>query len=283
MRYFGFPTQSFAQSLSRHAEAASSQVAAGVRAKSAPAIGEVERRTHAESESESHFESASRTFKNPNHCHAVTFLFYKINKLQQIKFELVAIERRVNDPTAPTEADRLIGPETAGMVAVRPQAVLATDKNRLEIERIARESTIERQRAAVGLAGGEAVGGLKFMAATIDFRRGPIGPELRKAAIQEVDKDLGKANLIDIKTGKPTKEIIAELSWERDELIPTPGLLVKSCMDDCNICEPALIKERELDIERKNLENELLKRQIELLEKSQEYRCCPKSSEEENE
>jgi hypothetical protein len=253
MRYFGFPTQSFAQSLSRHAEAASSQVAAGVRAKSATAIGEVERRTHAESESESHFESASRTFKNPNHCHAVTFLFYKINKLQQIKFELVAIERRVNDPTAPTEADRLIGPETAGMVAVRPQAVLATDKNRLEIERIARESTIERQRAAVGLA------------------------------VQEVDKDLGKANLIDIKTGKPTKEIIAELSWERDELIPTPGLLVKSCMDDCNICEPALIKERELDIERKNLENELLKRQIELLEKSQEYRCCPKSSEEENE
>ncbi len=279
--YDATSTQSFAQSLSRHSEAASSQVAAGVRAKSSTAIGEVERRTHAESESESHFESASRIFKNPNHCHAVTFLFYKINKLQKIRFKLVAIERRVNDPTTPTEADRLIVPDTAGMVAVRPQAVLATNKNRLEVERVARESTIERQRAAAGFARGEAVGGLRFAAAPIDFRRGPIGPDLRKAALAEVDKDLDKADLIDIKTGKPTEEIIAELSWEREELLPTPGLLVKGCLDECNICEPSLIKEREIDIERKHQENELLKRQIELLEKSQEYRCCPNSYEEE--
>jgi hypothetical protein len=33
--------------------------------------------------------------------------------------------------------------------------------------------------------------------------------------------------------------------------------------------------------ERKKLENELLKKQIDLLEKSQEYRCCPVNSEEE--
>jgi len=278
--YDATSTQSFAQSLSRHAEASSSQMAAGVRAKSATAVGEVERRTHAEGESESHFESASRIFKNPNHCHAVTFLFYNISKLQKIRFKLVAIERRVNDPTTPTEADRLIVPDTAGMVAVRPQAVLATNKDRLEVERIARESAIERQRSVSGFTGVAAVAGLKFAETPIDFRSGPIGPELRKAAITKVDKDLAKADLIDIKTGKPTKEIIAELSWEREELLPTPGLLVKGCLDECNICEPLLIRERELDIERKAQENELLKRQIELLEKSQEYRCCPKGYEE---
>lgn len=281
--YDATSTQSFAQSLSRHAEATSSQVAAGVRAKSTTAIGEVERRTHAEGESESHFESASRVFKNPNHCHALTFLFYKINKLQRIRFKLVAIERRVNDLTTPTEADRLIIPDTAGMVAVRPQAVLATNKNRLEVERIARESTIERQRAAASIAKGETVAGLRFAAAPMEFRGRPISPELRKDALAKVDKDLAKANLIEIKTGNPTKEIIAELSWEREELLPTPGTLVKGCLDECNICEPLLIKERELDVERKKHENELLKRQIELLEKSQEYRCCPKGYEEEDE
>ena len=35
-----------------------------------------------------------------------------------------------------------------------------------------------------------------------------------------------------------------------------------------------------LDLERKALENELLKKQIALLEKSQEYRCCPADEEE---
>jgi hypothetical protein len=33
--------------------------------------------------------------------------------------------------------------------------------------------------------------------------------------------------------------------------------------------------EIELDLERKRLENELMKRRIELLDKEQEYRCCP--------
>jgi hypothetical protein len=30
-----------------------------------------------------------------------------------------------------------------------------------------------------------------------------------------------------------------------------------------------------LDLARKDLENQLLKKQIDLLEKSQQYRCCP--------
>ena len=46
------------------------------------------------------------------------------------------------------------------------------------------------------------------------------------------------------------------------------------------VCEPELSREIELDLERKHLENELLKRRIELLDKEQEYRCCPADSEE---
>jgi hypothetical protein len=46
-------------------------------------------------------------------------------------------------------------------------------------------------------------------------------------------------------------------------------------LDDCSICEPTLDREIQLELERKELENKLLRRQIELLDKSQEYRCCP--------
>ncbi len=41
----------------------------------------------------------------------------------------------------------------------------------------------------------------------------------------------------------------------------------------------ALEREIELDLERQRLENELLKRQIELLDKAQGYRCCPDDDE----
>jgi hypothetical protein len=52
-------------------------------------------------------------------------------------------------------------------------------------------------------------------------------------------------------------------------------MLVQGCLDDCDMCEPAVMRAIELDLQRKALENELLKRRIELLDQAQEYRCCP--------
>ncbi|MBL8439274.1 MAG: hypothetical protein JNM61_13825, partial [Zoogloeaceae bacterium] len=80
--------------------------------------------------------------------------------------------------------------------------------------------------------------------------------------------------------GKVSEKIVAELSYERVSSLPTPGLMVKGCLDTCDTCEPALSRAIELDLERKALENELLKRRIELLDKAQEYRCCPCPEEE---
>lgn len=65
-------TSTLARSLSRHAESSSRHVEVGVRAASSTSVGEVSRRDHAQGQSDDHFESASRTFKNPNKCHAVT-------------------------------------------------------------------------------------------------------------------------------------------------------------------------------------------------------------------
>jgi hypothetical protein len=63
--------------------------------------------------------------------------------------------------------------------------------------------------------------------------------------------------------------------------LPTAGVLVRGCLDECDICEPARKKEIELDLERQRLENERLKREIELMDKDQQHRCCPEGEDEE--
>ena len=65
------------------------------------------------------------------------------------------------------------------------------------------------------------------------------------------------------------------IGWERTLRLPTPGVIVKSCLDECDACEPSREREIELELEARELENKLLQRKIDLLEKSQEYRCCP--------
>ena len=266
-------TSQFARNLSSHAESSSSYVAAGVRAKSSTAVGEVQTRAHAEGESESHLESSSRTFRNPNHCHAVTYFFYQLMKKQTVRWKLVAIQRAYADPAAPTTPDRTIGPDLTGKVQVRPQVVLSTSEARLQTERVAREAAMERERTSI--TGILDVSSLR----TITAIRQPTPIEKREATLKAVDADLQKAGLIKA-NGEPTDRVIAEVSWEREEWLPTPGLLVKGCLDDCGTCEPALTHEMELELKHKELQNRLLERKIDLLDKAQEYRCCPADEEE---
>lgn len=266
----------FNRQLSQHAQSASTSIAAGVRASSTTRVGEVETRSHAEGESAERIESVSRTFSNQNKCHAVTYLFYQLMKKQRIRFRLVAIRRTVNDPAAPTLVDQRPPTAAAGGVSVKPQRVLATQKDRLEIERTARVAATEAER-------GEA----QFTVANLAvLRAGPavpvLDPALREAALAQATKDLAAAGMVDARTGEVTDKVIAELSWEREELLPTPGVIVKGCLDECNTCEPALRRSIELDLLRKELENKMLEKQIALLEKSQEYRCCPAAEEEED-
>jgi hypothetical protein len=106
-----------------------------------------------------------------------------------------------------------------------------------------------------------------------------IPVNVRQAALKLVDADLINEGLID-KNGQVTKAAQQALGWDKTMSIPTPGVLVKGCLDDCDACEPQLEKLYELEITRKDLENQLLAKQIALLEKSQEYRCCPADEEE---
>jgi hypothetical protein len=278
--YEASSTSAFLRELSQHASSSDRRAEMGTRAANSVSVGEVSTRTHTEGESADHFESASREFSNPNRCHAVTFFFYQINKTQTVRFKIVAIQRRVIDPAADTRVTN--NPFVAnGDVSAIPNAVLATDTNRLQVEEIGRASELARLRADASGAGstiGQTAGFAtsRFVAAEVP----PKIPEAAKArALAQVDQALQKEGLLD-KQGKVTNQIVTELSFERISSLPTPGLLVKGCLDDCDICEPALDKAIELDLERKALENELLKKQIALLDKSQEYRCCPAGAEE---
>jgi hypothetical protein len=266
----------FTRALSQHAESSSRHVETGTHAANSISIGEVESRTHTETESQDHFESASRVFRNPNQCHALTFYFFRINKVQTIRWTLESIERHVIDPAAPTGVD-LNPPTAAGGVSATPIGVLASAKDRLEVESRARASVLA---AAGGTQDAIFATRAAFAASPVAVDQAALPEKTVNAALAAVDKELVAAGLLDPKTGEVTEEAKRLYGWERTIALPTPGVMVKGCLDECDTCEPNLDKSIALDLERKQLENDLLKKQIELLEKSQEYRCCPVDEEE---
>ncbi|HXS04652.1 MAG TPA: hypothetical protein VN731_09250 [Rhodanobacter sp.] len=262
-------TSSLAHSLSSHAQSLQQHMEVSTRAAASTSVGEVATRSHQQGESEDQYESATRTFSNPNHCHAIAFYFYRLNKCQTVKFELVGIERRVDDPLAPTSV-ALNPPVPATGVAVRPAAVLATGANRLDVARRALDSV------AVESAGAGTPAAAPFSRSLANFAQtAPIPVDMRRAALQLVDQDLLHEGLLDKVGGTVSPAAQKALGWEREMTIPTPGVLVKGCLDACDICEPELQQQIALDLVHRDLENQLLKKQIDLLEKSQEYRCCP--------
>ncbi len=271
-------TRAFSQSLSQHAEASSAYVAASVRAKSSTAVGEVERRSHAEGESEAHYEASTRIIQNPNQCRAVTYIFHKINKVQKVSFSLKAITRRIVDPVAPTGAYQKIPYDNKGSIKIIPQAISADRKDRLEVEHVARISALEHRQMVndqeAKMRNDDIAFSTRASTRSTVLVDEPIDVKLRQTVLKQVDKELVDVGLLS-PAGKPSKEIIAELSWNREEILPTPGILVRGCLDECDTCEPGLKEKIKVDLDRKKLKNELMKRQIELLEKSQEYRCCP--------
>ncbi|PWT97688.1 MAG: hypothetical protein C5B51_30860 [Terriglobia bacterium] len=266
----------FARSLTQFAESSSSHVESGVRAAASTSVGEVSTRTHTSGESEDQYESSSRTFSNPNHCHAITFFFYRINKCQKLTFRLIAIERRVIDPAAPTGA-QLNPPAPDTGVSVIPGAVLGTAKVRLDAEQSGRTSVTQADAFNSATTG---VTARTQLLTAVAVAPAPLPVAVRNAALAAADADLQAQGLLD-KNGNPSPDAVKQFSWEKDICLPTPGLLVKGCLDDCNICEPEVEQKIQLELKRLDLENQLLQKKIDLLEKSQEYRCCPPSEVEE--
>jgi hypothetical protein len=179
-----------------------------------------------------------------------------------VSYRLEAIERRVVlDPDSDitkVELRRLAASSGVGRTSVD---LLATDPQ-------GRFNNLAQVTSAVSLVQGPGGAGASD--------RVPLDMKLRLLALKQVDRDLTEAGLL--KDGKVSAEAKRNYSFEKKSSLPTPGILVKGCLDDCSVCEPELERKIQLELERKELENKLLERQIELLDKSQEYRCCPGSS-----
>jgi hypothetical protein len=266
-----------------HAQFADNQSIQATRMAHSVSVGEVSTRAHQAGESEDHFESSSRTFQNENRCHAVTFLFYRLNKTETIKFTLEAVERRVIDPVAPTPVQP--NPfRPVGQISTIPQEVPATAKERVNIEARGLQSEAQYREA---LGGTTAAGPFGVAVRAVAFELGtqqPLPTAIRDAALAEVDAQLARpeVGLIDKPGGSVSKQAQEEIGFEQKTAIPTAGVIVKGCLDTCDVCEPQLERKIELELQRLDLENQLLKKQIDLLEKSQEYRCCPTGTTEED-
>jgi hypothetical protein len=263
----------FMRELTQHAEASHRRSEEATRTASSTSIGEVQTRTHQEGESQDNYEAASREFSNPNRCHAVTYYFYKINKTQTVRFSIVSIEKRVIDPAADTRVTNNAF-TTRGNISTLPATIVATNPKRLELESMARQSVAAETRPQTTTAAG--VAGIATHA-TVAVNLQPISLNVRRQAVTAVGAQLAEAGLVDAQTGEITEKT-KKLSFEIQSALPTPGFLVKGCLDACDVCEEARKLEIELELEKKKLENELLKRQIELLDKAQEYRCCPQAA-----
>jgi hypothetical protein len=281
-------TREFMRSLKSHAESSHYRSEMVTRTSSSISIGEVSSRTHISGESEDHFESSSRTFANPNRCHAVSFFFYRISREQTIKFSLVRIERRVKDAAAPTVVSSRPPLPSTG-VSTMPTSVLGTATDRLAAESRANQSVANKVAVAsgAGLQTGTSAAATPLLFPFVgtqtaaSTRTEPLPKAVRQQALAQVDEALVSVGLLNEVGGDASEAAVTEMFFERHFCLPTPGILVRGCLDECNICEPELMHAMEIEMERKKLENELLKKQIELLEKSQEYRCCPAGSEEE--
>lgn len=82
----------------------------------------------------------------------------------------------------------------------------------------------------------------------------PLPIAVQEQALRQVDEDLLKAGLLDAVGGVISPEVQEKLSFERCSSLPTPGLLVKGCFDECDICEPELKRKIDLELQKMDLE-----------------------------
>jgi len=245
--YDGHSTSNYMDQLRTHLESTHDASVEVSKSRQSRSISEVSVRTHVEGESESHFEASSRVFENRNECHAMTYLFYQLSKMQKVSVEVVSITRRLLDPAGDAKVD------------VTP------------IRRLPAHSVENISVARPGITTAPMVAASR-----------PIPTDKRVAALKTVDDDLIHNKLAvrdaDNKGLKPSNQLIARLNFEVKSALPTPGIIVRACLDECESCEPLRRETLKADLESKRLANELLKKQIELLEKHADYRCCPEGS-----
>lgn len=241
----GHSSSNFMEQLRTHLESTHDASAEVSKTRQSTSIAEVSVRSRVEGESESHEEASSRVFENRNECHALTYMFYQVNKVQEVSIEVSSITRKLLDPASDTKLNVTPIRRRLGVADIEP---------------------ITAARPVMTTA---------HMAAMPR----PLPVDKRTEALKMVDDDLisNKLAVRDQKTGglAPSTQLKTRLKFSRQSALPTPGIIVRACLDECEACEPLRQEKLKAELEHKQLANELLKKQIELLEKHADYRCCP--------
>jgi hypothetical protein len=166
-----------------------------------------------------------------------------------------------------------------GQVAIIPQDVPATNLQRVATLDRGIASDQKAQLQALAQLPRASQTGFALASATAATSvlgiQAPLTDALRDKAVAFVDAQLVAQGLLDKVGGVVSTRSKTEVGYERRTSIPTAGVIVKACLDTCSACEPALEKKIDLELQRLELQNQLLAKQVALLEQSQEYRCCP--------
>ncbi len=246
-------SSSFFNQINQHLESSVHQTNQVTRDTMSVSLTQVNSHRVSTAEQREELEVSTRKFSNENMCHTVTHYFYQIAKRQRIKITLEGRTFRVLNRFASTA------------VKMKPFQMSIANNARLDF---ANATTPANNPNAVGIAElrdftGQTVNtdlSMLQRVASVPYETFQREEKERQAAIQAVEKLLDG----DLK----------EYNHESVSLVPTEALYVESELGNCIVCEPAMLAKHEYELERMRLENELLEKQISLLDKHKDYRCC---------
>ncbi len=248
----------FFHELNQHLQSSFHQTNQVVRDTSSVSLTQINSHRDATVETHDELEVSTRRFKNINACHTVTHYFYQIAKRQRVKIELIERSCRAVNEFA---SSAVVMKPIEVSIAANQQVV----SNAQQAEPGIKIAAVEAQPAFSAFTAVSRDQVLLQNANRVSFAAFQEAEKARKAAVAKADRIM--AALPDVKT------------FEQVSIIPTEALYVQSELGDCLLCEPYVVAKHELELERMKLENRKLRREIELLDKAQEYRCCDNEEE----
>ncbi|MEU4955671.1 hypothetical protein [Streptomyces lavendulae] len=255
-------TSAFLNSLTQTSRAQSSHVEHGTRSAFSLSVGTVASRSHSTGTGQDHFEAATHTLINENRFHTVNHRFHQLVEEHTAVLTLDAVTMRIINRDADSSAVPSVPRPLTG-VGLYPQKVSTISQNLEATEAAGRRAAVARTAISPGQVT-EAPG---RSASSAD-------PAIEAQALALVRTDLQRAGIIG-ENGDVTAEAKTLYGWRHVLCLPTPGWHVLSCLSSCDIGEDELHRRDKAETEQLELENDLLRRQAELMDTDQEHRCCP--------
>jgi len=253
----------FSREVQEHLRSSFHQTNEIVRTAESTSITEINSHRAVEQEVKDELKAGVRVFQNINHCHTLTFLFYQIARRQRLRISLAGVSYRAVNPDAQTSifrkgyqlnvADSQEVLKVSERIKYPDLAAMLKASSNPSAPRVARYVVAAKQPAVL-------LTDMEFVKAapTVDMQ---IPMTDRERAVDEVKKLLPETSF--------------KFEFVQETLLPTNAVYVDAKLGECLACEPYVLEKQKLELERLDLENQRLRRETELLDKHQLYRCCP--------